>query len=117
MDGHRPGPDLKFHENICPDQNGVSLRMLMTALMKHFEVPVIVVFTKYDQFLRNVMMDVLDDPDKYPDRGVSEVAEQVFCYDYDYANDDRGLVTYWLSHRRLRVVLVFTQRYVVLLSY
>ena len=82
MDGHRPGPDLKFHENICPDQNGVSLRMLMTALMKHFEVPVIVVFTKYDQFLRNVMMDVLDDPDKYPDRGVSEVAEQVFQEHY-----------------------------------
>ena len=30
--------------------------------MKHFEVPVIVVFTKYEQFLRNVKMDVLDNP-------------------------------------------------------
>ena len=38
------------------------------------------------------------------------------CYNYDYANDDRGLVTYWLSHGRLRVVLVFSQWYVVLLS-
>jgi len=25
MDGHRPGLDLKFHKDICPDQNGVSL--------------------------------------------------------------------------------------------
>jgi hypothetical protein len=34
-------------------------------LMKHFEVPIIAVFTKYDQFLYNVEMDVLDDPDEY----------------------------------------------------
>jgi hypothetical protein len=54
----------------------------MTVLMKHFEVPVIAVFTKYDQFLRNVKMDVLDDPDKDPDRSVSEVAEQVFQEHY-----------------------------------
>jgi len=25
MDGHRPGLDLKYYENICPDRNGVSL--------------------------------------------------------------------------------------------
>ena len=41
--------------------------------MKYFEVPVIVVFTKYDQFLRNVRMDVMD---LYPDRSVSEVAKE-----------------------------------------
>ena len=46
--------------------------------MKHFEVPIIVVFTKYDQFLHNVRMDVLDDPDLYLDRGVSEVAKERF---------------------------------------
>ncbi|KAF8257554.1 hypothetical protein EI94DRAFT_1670647 [Lactarius quietus] len=34
MDGHRPGLDLKFYDKICPDPN----------------VPVIAVFTKYDQF-------------------------------------------------------------------
>ena len=45
---------------------------------QHFQVPVIAVFTKYDQFLRNVKMDVLDDPDKYPDRSVSEVAKELF---------------------------------------
>ena len=50
--------------------------------MKHFEVPVIVVFTKYDQFLRNVKMDVLDEPEKYPDRSVTEVAEEVFQEHY-----------------------------------
>ena len=44
--------------------------------MKHLEVPVIVVFTKYDQFRRNVRMDMLDDPDRYPDRSVSEVAKE-----------------------------------------
>ena len=46
--------------------------------MKHFEVPIIVVFTKYDHFLRNVRIDVLDDPDLYPDRSVSEVAKERF---------------------------------------
>ena len=24
MDDHRPGLNLKFYENICPDQNGAS---------------------------------------------------------------------------------------------
>ena len=46
--------------------------------MEHFQVPVIAVFTKYDQFLRNVKMDVLDDPDKYLNRSVSEVAMEQF---------------------------------------
>ena len=46
--------------------------------MKYLEVPIIVVFTKYDQFLRNVMMDVLDDPDLYLDRSVSDVAKERF---------------------------------------
>ena len=41
--------------------------------MKYFEVPVILVFTKYDQFLRNVKMDVMD---LCPDRSVSEVAKE-----------------------------------------
>ena len=51
-------------------------------LTKPFEVPVIAVFTKYDQFLRNVKMDVLDEPEKYPDRSVSEVAEEQFQEHY-----------------------------------
>ncbi|KAN0131070.1 hypothetical protein V8E53_011203 [Lactarius tabidus] len=62
MDDHRPGLNLKFFENVCPDQN----------------VPVIAVFTKYDQFRRNIEMDMLDDPDRYPDSNVSQVAEKRF---------------------------------------
>jgi hypothetical protein len=40
------------------------------------------VFTKYDQFLRNVKMDVSDDPDKYSNRSVSEVANEQFQEHY-----------------------------------
>jgi hypothetical protein len=37
------------------------------------------VFTKYDQFLRNVGMHLADYPDEYPaDSNVSEVAEKLF---------------------------------------
>ena len=50
--------------------------------MKYFEVPIIVVFTKYDQFLRNVRMDVLDNPDLYPNRSASEVAKEQFQQHY-----------------------------------
>ena len=39
-------------------------------------------FTKYDQFLRNVQMDMLDDPDLYLDRSVSEVAKERFQEHY-----------------------------------
>jgi len=62
MVGHRPGLDLKYYDKICPDLN----------------VPVIVVFTLYDQFLRNIEMDMFDEPDKYPDSDVDEVAEKLF---------------------------------------
>jgi hypothetical protein len=36
------------------------------------------VFTKYDQFLFNVEMDVLDDPDKFLDSDIAEVAKKRF---------------------------------------
>ena len=50
--------------------------------MQHFQVPVIAVFTKYDQFKFNVEMDMLDDPDKYPDNDVVQVAEKLFQEHY-----------------------------------
>jgi len=62
MDNQRPQLDLKFFHDICPDQN----------------VPVVVVFTKYDQFLHNVEMHLVDYPNDYPDSDVSEVAEKQF---------------------------------------
>ena len=41
-------------------------------------MPVIAVFTKYDQFLLNVAMHLVDYPNEYPDSDVSEVAEKHF---------------------------------------
>ncbi|KAF8256665.1 hypothetical protein EI94DRAFT_1821020 [Lactarius quietus] len=61
MDNQRPELDLKFFSNICPDQN----------------VPVIAVFTKYDQFLRNVKID-LEDYGNPDDNTTSNVAEKLF---------------------------------------
>ena len=110
MDDHRPGLNLKFYENICPDQNGASLQTVMTLFDKdithHFEVPVIAVFTKYDQFLFNVEMDVLDDPDKYPDCDVSQVVENRFQEHYlrplgeevQYVRLEGVLKTMWRDH-------------------
>jgi hypothetical protein len=77
-----------------------------SVLMKHFEVPVIVVFTKYDQFLHNVKMDVLDDPDKYLDRSVSEVVLEQFQEHYlhplgddvEYVQLESELQVICLSH-------------------
>ena len=43
-----------------------------------FEVPVIVVFTKHDQFLRNVEMHLVDYPNDFPDKNVAEVAKKQF---------------------------------------
>ena len=51
-------------------------------LMLHFEVPVVVVFTKHDQFLLNVEMHMSDYPNRYPDSNVSEVAEKIFQEHY-----------------------------------
>jgi hypothetical protein len=53
-----------------------------SVFQQHFQVPIIAVFTKYDQFLRNVKMDVSDNPDKYVNRSVSDVAEEQFQEHY-----------------------------------
>ena len=50
--------------------------------MHHFEVPIIIVFTKYDQFLHNVEMHLVDYPNEYPDYNVSEVVEKQFQEHY-----------------------------------
>jgi hypothetical protein len=70
--------------------------------MKHFEVPIIVVFTKYDQFLRNVRMDVLDDPDQYPDKSVPEVAKEQF--EENYLHPLGGGVEYVQLESELQVI-------------
>ena len=73
-------------------------------LTRNFEVPVIALFTKYDQFLFNVEMDIFDDPDKYSG-SVSEEAEKRFQEHYlrPLGNDARyvrlesGVQTYILG--------------------
>ena len=47
-------------------------------LMHHFEVPVIAVFTKHDQYLINVAMHLSDYPNEYPGANISEVADKLF---------------------------------------
>jgi len=91
MDNQRPQLDLKFFNDISPDQNGALLRAFMTVFNEQFEVPVIAVFTKYDQFLRNVEMHLFDYPEEYPDSNVSEVAEKLFQerYLHPLGNDVR----------------------------
>ena len=39
-------------------------------------------FTKYDQFLRNVKIDLSEFPSDYPDSNVSDVAERQFKEHY-----------------------------------
>ena len=46
--------------------------------MQYFQVPIIAVFTKYDQFQRNIKMDVSDYPNRYRDTNVSYVVEKHF---------------------------------------
>ncbi|KAH9047168.1 hypothetical protein EDB84DRAFT_1575478 [Lactarius hengduanensis] len=85
MDNHRPELDLRFFNNICPDQN----------------VPVVAVFTKYDQFRRNVKID-LDDYGS-PDDIVSEVAEKRFREHYLHPLGDHvGFVRLEQMHRQNR---------------
>jgi hypothetical protein len=70
-------------------------------LTKHLEVPIIVVFTKYDHFLRNVRMDVLDDPDLYANKSASEVAKERF---EEYLHPLGGDVKYVQLESELQVI-------------
>jgi len=51
---------------------------LWPCLTHYFKVPVIGVFTKYDQFLRNVEIDLQDFPNESLDGDILEVAEKLF---------------------------------------
>ena len=82
MDNQRPQLDLKFYKDICPDENGGLLQTFIAVFDTSLEVPVVVLFTKYDQFLRNVEMHLLDFPGDYPGSSVSEAAEKQFQEHY-----------------------------------
>ena len=63
----------------------------------HFKVPVVVLFSKYDQFLRNVEMHLFDYPSEYLNAAkVSEAAERQFQehYLHPLGNDVRYV---WLE--------------------
>ncbi|KAH9042983.1 hypothetical protein EDB84DRAFT_1266670 [Lactarius hengduanensis] len=64
MDNQRPQLDLRFFNDICPDEN----------------VPVIAVFTKYDQFRRNVKINWEDYGN--PGDDVTERTEKLFQEHY-----------------------------------
>ena len=82
MDNQRPQLDLKFYKDICPDENGGLLQIFVAVFDTLLEVPIVVLFTKYDQFLRNMEMHLLDFPDDFPDSSVSEAAEKQFQEHY-----------------------------------
>ncbi|PPQ85779.1 LOW QUALITY PROTEIN: hypothetical protein CVT25_002841 [Psilocybe cyanescens] len=68
MDNQRPELDLKYFKDICPDKN----------------VPVIGVFTKYDQFVRNIKMELEDhgDPTQLGHLKAAEICfqERYLCH-------------------------------------
>ena len=80
MDNARPALDLKHFENICPDKNSksVSKYSLWTGTdMGDFQVPVIAVFTKFDQFKCNIQIALMEeDPDQETD--ITAEAENKF---------------------------------------
>ncbi|KAH9000532.1 hypothetical protein EDB86DRAFT_2801994 [Lactarius hatsudake] len=83
MDNQRPQLDLKFFNDICPERN----------------VPVIAVFTKYDQFRRNVRMHVQDFGS--PDDDVLDVEEKQFQEHYvSPLGDDVRFVRLEQMHRQ-----------------
>ncbi|KAH9066185.1 hypothetical protein EDB87DRAFT_693920 [Lactarius vividus] len=72
MDNQRPEMDLKHYGDLCINDSA--------------SVPTIVIFTKYDQFRRNVQIHVEDFGS--PDDNVSDVAERQFQEHYLYPLGD-----------------------------
>ena len=65
MDNTRPSGDLGPLDKICPDNNGVSKFSYMN-WDRHltpgiFQVPIMVLFTKHDQFGRNIKLDLTNE--------------------------------------------------------
>jgi len=85
MDNQRPALELKRFRDIYQysDRNGESSWKLVTICTPKsiaFEVPIIALFTKYDQFLRNVGIDLedcnYDDPSIDASKEAKEKAAQ-----------------------------------------
>ena len=74
--------------------------------MHYSEVPVIVVFTKYDQFRRNVEMQVLDYPDEYADNNILEAVERTFQEQYLHPLGDDVKYVRLESRSRVTVMVI-----------
>jgi hypothetical protein len=83
MDKDRPSLDLKYFDDICPDKNGMSkCNFVQPGLTwRIFKVPVIAVFTKYDQFKREVRMK-LEDRHCDPGANIDDEVESIFNQHY-----------------------------------
>jgi len=82
MDNQRPTLDLKYYHGICPDRNGGYNLEYAWIILTNFKVPVIAVFTKYDQFKRNVRMGLEDKGDIDAISNAVSEAERLFQADY-----------------------------------
>ena len=84
MDNHRPLLDLKYFNDICADKNGVSCFCCdsVCCFQWSMTVPIIAVFTKYDQFKLNVELK-LEDKGKDPlPEVIEEKAKELFQAEY-----------------------------------
>ena len=87
MDNDRPSLDLRYFHQICPDKNGMSNFNYMN-WDPHLtpwisQVPIMALFTKLDQFKRNIkmkLMDVHDHPitETHIEREAKSVFEQQY---------------------------------------
>ncbi|KAI9464868.1 GTP-binding protein [Boletus coccyginus] len=104
MENDRPSLDMKFFGAICPDKN----------------VPVIAVFTKYDQFKRDIRIKLEDNPGRnasVSQKEVADRAEKIFQDEYwnvikgDSARHVRLQKTEnALSNKVVTLMLLATQR-------
>ena len=84
MDNVRPALNSQFFDVICPDKNGV-YSIVFICQMKinmKYGVPVIAVFTKYDQFKRDVKIDLLSNSQNASLEDVKNEAENIFQEHY-----------------------------------
>ena len=85
MDNQRPLLDLKYFDDICADKNGVSCFCCdsVCCFQWFMTVPIIAVFTKYDQFKFNVEMKLQDEEeDDLPEEVIKEKAKELFQAEY-----------------------------------
>jgi len=82
MDNARPSLDLKYFKDICPDKNGISKCEIMNWVnCGTFQVPVIAVFTKYDQFKREISLK-LEDQGCDPSTDLEDELDRTFRHHY-----------------------------------